>query len=476
MPQTLLEFFVLEASDYLDQLDLALKAPSPDADRLRRIARALRGAARMADQEAIATAAGALQSVAQALLSGARAWDAEVAGALVHAVDEFRIVVRGLSSGAPAEELDARARAVAERLGVPETTAARQRAQDDQDFWRFLAGELNGVIDELAKAIGVLEGDPRDRESLKWLLRKIRPLRGMQAVSELPTVGVALAALEDVILQIAEQRGPVGPGHLALFRRAREALEEATRTIAAGRRPAATGVERAELEGLRAEVLGAERAEPSVSSITEFFYDGEGPHVVSASLEERGVGSLDELFRLEATGCLDVADRLWADVEKAASDAGRRVLVERLAQAYADLGDRAVAFGRPRLGAAARRIEARLRRRAPSARAAVEPLGDAVRGLHPGLRRVIAASDEPTAQAELDGIERGLDAALEEEVVVPIESLLYSPQDALVRAIEIAREVRSRFEAGAPLDDAARERIAELHDLLLISAGQAARA
>ena len=50
-PVGFLDFFILEASDYVDQLDGLLDAggvAGPDADGLQRVARALRGSATMA--------------------------------------------------------------------------------------------------------------------------------------------------------------------------------------------------------------------------------------------------------------------------------------------------------------------------------------------------------------------------------------------------------------------------------------------
>jgi HPt (histidine-containing phosphotransfer) domain-containing protein len=73
MPRSLLEFFADESGDYLDKMERALGAgPTPDADELRRFARALRGSARMADQDAIARAAGAVQGAAAGGGTGGR--------------------------------------------------------------------------------------------------------------------------------------------------------------------------------------------------------------------------------------------------------------------------------------------------------------------------------------------------------------------------------------------------------------------
>ena len=91
MPRTLLEFFADEANEYLDKLAETLAGEGPlDADRFRRLGRALRGCSRMADQEAIARSANALQTVAADLASGRRHWDSALARSLEAALADIR--------------------------------------------------------------------------------------------------------------------------------------------------------------------------------------------------------------------------------------------------------------------------------------------------------------------------------------------------------------------------------------------------
>src|SRR5438128_304782 len=66
------DFFALEAGEYLERLDALLGSESPSADELVRLARALRGSALMANQQAIARA---LDRAAQALTANPAAPD-----------------------------------------------------------------------------------------------------------------------------------------------------------------------------------------------------------------------------------------------------------------------------------------------------------------------------------------------------------------------------------------------------------------
>lgn len=476
MPQTLIEFFALEAAEYLDKLEGAVQAEPPDPDLIRRLARALRGAARMADQEAVGDAAGAFQAVAQGLLDGIRSWDSALAAELVRGVDELRTAVRGLSSGdLRADEVNQRARAVAERLGGVSGPTLQRAAGEDVGLYRFIASELRGVATELSNAVTVLERDPHEREPLKTILRKIRPLRGIQAVGELQPVGAALTAVEDVILQIAELKTATGPGHLALFRRAREALEESSRTLARGERPARGEGRRAEIEVLKVELLDARRPEAEVRSITEFYYADAGPHIISSPMAERGAGSLENFFRLEGTGSVDQAERLWSEVAAADREELEQMAGDRLAQTYGDLADRALSFGRPRLAAVSRRVAETVRARGRGPGGALKELASAVRPTLDAFRRAIAASGDEEARPELEEIEHAVEAAIQEPPVVPIESLTYTPDEALQRALELQDWIRGRLESGAATAEGLREPLAELHDLLRISAGQSPR-
>ncbi|MDQ6636069.1 MAG: Hpt domain-containing protein, partial [Gemmatimonadota bacterium] len=90
-PVGFLDFFILEASDYIDQLDAQLKAGGGaglDADALQRAARALRGSAMMAKLPAFAEMAAGLERVGRGLRDGSVQWDVALGGVLVATVDD----------------------------------------------------------------------------------------------------------------------------------------------------------------------------------------------------------------------------------------------------------------------------------------------------------------------------------------------------------------------------------------------------
>ena len=78
-PVGFVDFFILEASEYVDQLDaqlLAAGSAAPDAEAMQRVARALRGSATMAKLPAFADLAGGMERVGRAIRDGAVQWTA----------------------------------------------------------------------------------------------------------------------------------------------------------------------------------------------------------------------------------------------------------------------------------------------------------------------------------------------------------------------------------------------------------------
>jgi hypothetical protein len=92
----LIDFFVLEASDYVDRLHrlTGVDEPrGPDAASLLKLSRGLRGSAVMARLNSFADAASALERGARLLLEGRIAWTPELGGAVRRSVQELRALI-----------------------------------------------------------------------------------------------------------------------------------------------------------------------------------------------------------------------------------------------------------------------------------------------------------------------------------------------------------------------------------------------
>jgi chemotaxis protein histidine kinase CheA len=438
MPRTLLEFFADEAGDYLDKLDAALDAESPDPDELRRLARALRGSSRMADQDAIARAAGAVQVMADDLLAGRRHWGIDLKDTLDDAVAEIRDMVSGVDD--PSVDLTERAADLSKRLGES-TAAPPPPPKDDDRFSRYLGTELRGLASEIGDALGVLERDPRNREPLKKLLRRIRPLRGVEGVDEIPSVGPAVAAVEEVILRIADTSATVGPGHLVLFRRAQQALGDVATELIKGEEPSPGLYGGSEIEDLKEQVLDI-AGQRDVMWISDLFFDGPGPHIEDCPMAEQGAGSLEAFFALEATGSLDTIERLRSEMAIGGPDARRAG--ERLAYSFRQLRERAVTFGHGDFGRVARRSGAAIKAALESPVWQLTSLAGELGPTVESLRTYLSASEEQDRDQALESAEDSLAEATTEaeaEDVVDIGTLLYSPEDALARAKDLSAEV-----------------------------------
>src|SRR5688500_10735315 len=113
-PSGILDFFVLEASEYIEQLDglvLAGGTGGPNAESFQRAARALRGSATMARLNAFAGLAAALERAARALRDGSLRWSPALSGAIVGAVDDLKILVRAARAWGDGESRRASSRA-----------------------------------------------------------------------------------------------------------------------------------------------------------------------------------------------------------------------------------------------------------------------------------------------------------------------------------------------------------------------------
>src|SRR5258708_5636295 len=127
-PLGMSDFFVLEAGEYLERLD-ALVQPAEGlgqtTEEFVRLARALRGAALMGNQQAIARSASGLETLARAVKEGRRPWDQNIRQIAIRAVDDLKIFVRRASSWteadtAKAEALGAQLEQLAGRPSTPQ--------------------------------------------------------------------------------------------------------------------------------------------------------------------------------------------------------------------------------------------------------------------------------------------------------------------------------------------------------------------
>lgn len=459
MSHTLSDYFALEAGEYLEQLDgLLSEGGVPDGERFFRLARGVRGSARVAQEAEIARVAGALEAGARALHEGTLPWSEEIRARAIRTVDDLKVLVRARGHWSQADTERAR-EAESRWSGLPldrEPAAGRPTGTAGDQLVAFLRREAMGVVTELDHVVDDLRRGPGERESLRGLVRAMRPLRGMAGVDALAPTQEVLEGTEDAAGELLSQERPLTDAHLELLGAARAALLATLRAVEHG----AAGEPLPELERFREArdrvadaAAGLAGEEEGVLPISALFHADAGPHVVSSPLAPvpgEGGGAAAEVvrfLRLEATGFLDRAEALIAGISPRSE---KRVAgqLARLAESVRELSG---TYGMTAVAAAAERAAADLRASgtAEEARAALAHLRSALPG----------AMETPTSAAAQQVPE-------EEEGVVPIESLLLRGEAALREALALRPEVERLAGAGGASAPELREKLAELFDLV----------
>ena len=295
-----LEFFILEASEYVEQLDgllLGASATGPNAEAMQRLARALRGTATMAKIPSFADLASAVERVGRGLQEGALRWDPALGGALVAAVDDFKTLLRSVRGWSDAD--DERARTRTEELSryAPRRTAATPGEAHSSGGINppptFLATESANI----AAGLELLTTRSGDAETAGNVLNRVRALRGVAGVKEVAPLAEVLEATEDAA------RG-LESGNERMTSEARQLLESAAaylRTLASALRGSgdvdAPTPERDAFFAAQETWANHAGERERVVPISELFYEDGGPGVVEPS--PNPPTSASERFRLE---------------------------------------------------------------------------------------------------------------------------------------------------------------------------------
>jgi chemotaxis protein histidine kinase CheA len=116
-PGRLLDFFTLEAGEYLTRLERLVTGQTmqaSDATHFAAAARGLRGSATMAKAMGVSDLAATVERIATGVVQGAVAWDPELQRALVGAVEDLKLLVRSVRGWS--SEQDQRVRDTVGRL------------------------------------------------------------------------------------------------------------------------------------------------------------------------------------------------------------------------------------------------------------------------------------------------------------------------------------------------------------------------
>jgi len=342
----LLDFYILEAGEYIDQLDAlvgaAVQAP-PESTPFITAARALRGSSTMAKLLRMAELAGSMERVGRGLRDGSVHWNADVRSALVAAIDDVRILLRTVRSWTAAEEQRAAARIAELRSFVPERdpAAAASTPISAAVSPAFFASEVEGV----AGALDTYVGAPTDRNALDEALGRVRALRGIAALKDLPPLADVADALETAAkTTMADGRG-LSQQHIELYDASAHALRRAGRELRTTGRPDATAPEVRRFAAAALALQQQARDEEQVVAVSSLFFGDAGPHIVSRA--DRSPAALESRFRGEVTPLAEHLRRLVGDAKTATTSVGRERISHELRASLRVIRWTIESFGEP---------------------------------------------------------------------------------------------------------------------------------
>jgi len=341
-PVGFLDFFVLEASDYIEQLDgqlLAGGTGAPDAESLQRAARALRGSATMAKLTAFAEMAAGIERVGRGLREGTVQWDAALRGALVATVDDAKLLLRNVRGWSAPDDARARARVTELNGYVPARAPTPIASPTTAGHDAYLATESANI----GAGLELLATRPGDRDAAANVLGRVRALRGIASVKDHATLADVLEAAEQAAHPLELGESALSAERIAVLNAAATLLRSVSTAMRASRAidPASPDVARfaSALDAMQERETGTERVVP----IADLFFQDGGATVVE--LAPNPPTSPAERFRLEVVSQGEHLRRLVSDARAARDELARERVRRGLRQALRSLGLAAESFG-----------------------------------------------------------------------------------------------------------------------------------
>jgi chemotaxis protein histidine kinase CheA len=339
----LLDFFILEASDYVEQLDGAVAsggASGPGHEAFLRAARSLRGTATMARVGGIAEIASALERIGRGLRDGAAKWDPALAGAVVAAVDDLKILIRAVRTWGATEDQRARERVAdlvrhAPIAQPPHPTPTTSGAGGTG----FLAAETS----QIAIALDAFVARPSGRDALSVALERARALRGVAAIRDLPPLPDIVEAIETAAKPFELGTGEATGPQLSVLAAAVRALRAVSREIAATGKPDPDSADALAFAAAAAALEEIPTEAEQIVPIADLFFNDEGPHVVSTAPNPPTTPA--QRFRMEVVSHAEHLARLIGDAKRNLTSQQGQKSGRALSSALRTLESSAAGFG-----------------------------------------------------------------------------------------------------------------------------------
>ena len=335
-----LDFFVLEAGEYVEQLDgLVSRAPvtGPNGDQLQKISRALRGSATMAKLSSFADLASGLEAVGRALNQGSLAWDERLKSVLVATIDDFKILVRGVRTWSANEDQLAmrRLQELGQYVKVPASASPTPVAPSGATYF---ASETSNI----AAGLELLATRPDDNVGGANVLARVRALRGVAGMKDVPALSEVTEAAESAVRPLEMGTPRLSPEHVNLLRAAADLLRAISASLAGGT-PVTTSTPQyrgflTALDGVVAH-SGADRVIP----IDQLFYNDAGPHIVSVASNPPTTPA--QRFRMEVVSLGEHLHRVIDEARRATDAIQQEHAKGELGKALRAIRSTAASFG-----------------------------------------------------------------------------------------------------------------------------------
>ena len=341
-PVGFLDFFILEAGDYVEQLDAQLLAAASgaiDGEAFQRSARALRGSATMAKLPAFAAMAAGMERVGRALRERTLPWDAEVRGVLVASVDDCKLLLRNARAWSEADEARARARVDELLRHAPARLATPIASPAATGHDSYLATESANI----GAGLELLATRPADRDAASNVLGRVRALRGIASVKDHANLADVLEAAEQAAHPLELGERVLSAERIAVLNAAAMLIRSVSTALRAGTVIDPGGAEivrfAAALDAMQQRETGVERVVP----IADLFYEDGGLTIVDAATNPPT--SPAERFRLEVVSQGEHLRRLVHDARGVRDELAREKVRRGLRQALTSLRQSAESFG-----------------------------------------------------------------------------------------------------------------------------------
>ena len=493
----LLRFFHSEARDYLDAVEeLASGDTTFDAGAFVAASRALRGSATMARVPRVAEIALLMERIANGVRDGEVEWSSTLRNELVDGIVDLRRLVANSGNWSTDDDRLALDRLASLRALLPVGKSTPSTPASAGTTPIFIALQASAIATDLEQYLD----SPSQRGVVNDVVNRLRSLRGIAGVADHPPLGEVADAVERTLREQSPDATP-DEREVELLRSAAAVFRRASSELRARGRfeSAAAEVDRF-ARAASAAVSSAEPREGPVIRIEELFYTDEGPHIVrrgpapprsaEARFREDVVTRAEHLRRLVAEARVAVdpftRERVRRDLkthlgrmDEFARSFGAQQVASVVAEAAAqeffseDLLEAIESLARvlttPGIGLdeMERRLAVGERKRWTPLAVPATPPGPASpmaeRRIAPSPRSGRALRDMLDASlsqlSSLEDVPLIEPVRYDDDVIVPVETLVYRGQAALDRARALRDELRSR---GATDPDV----LHELYDLL----------